>query len=316
MHARSTTLRAFVSCVVLALPLWLSAQASISRNPQAMGEANAAFHAGYAAQQAGNLELARAQFAKATQLAPQIPEGHEALGTVLLELGKPDEAVAEFQAAAKLKPGDAGIETDLAVALAQAGRAAIAIPHFKAVLQRSKEPGQAPVSGAFYESYARALAAAGEPEQAMDQLAAAEALTGPSAELDDGIGSLYAQMGEWNQARSRFAAAIALNGKYVQARVHLGILLRQRHDIEGSLAEFESAFQMEPSNAEVLLEYGRTLAAAGKDGDAAEKLSEAVKANPELPGVQLELAMTSSGSADNKRRFPGFSEPSIAIPVT
>ena len=47
-------------------------------------KADAAFRAGYAAQQAGQLEAARAQFAEVVRLAPQIVEGREALGLVLL----------------------------------------------------------------------------------------------------------------------------------------------------------------------------------------------------------------------------------------
>ena len=70
--------------------------------------ADAAFREGYAARQSGNLELARTEFAKVVSLAPQIPEGHEALGAVLLELGQPADAIAELETAAKLKPGDAG----------------------------------------------------------------------------------------------------------------------------------------------------------------------------------------------------------------
>src|SRR5580704_19319823 len=95
-------------------------------------QADAAFHAGYAALQAGNLEQARIQFAQAASLAPQIPEGHEALGEVLIELGRPVEAVPELEAALQLKPSDQEIETNLAMAYEKAGDPVKAIPQFKA----------------------------------------------------------------------------------------------------------------------------------------------------------------------------------------
>ena len=53
----------------------------------------------YAARQNGNLELARKKFAEVVKLEPKIPEGHEALGAILVELGKPADAIAEFEAA-------------------------------------------------------------------------------------------------------------------------------------------------------------------------------------------------------------------------
>ena len=81
-------------------------QKSPPTEPDQLKQADAAFHAGYAALQAGNLDLARTQFAEASRLAPQIPEGHEALGTVLVELGKPADAIPELQTALSLKPGD------------------------------------------------------------------------------------------------------------------------------------------------------------------------------------------------------------------
>ena len=79
--------------VFASVPPLVAAQTPTQPPPQppsqpdadALKGADAAFHAGYAALQAGNLEEARTQFAEAVRLAPQIPEGHEALGTALFE---------------------------------------------------------------------------------------------------------------------------------------------------------------------------------------------------------------------------------------
>jgi Flp pilus assembly protein TadD len=99
----------------------LGAEQKQQVSAEVMQKADAAFRAGYAAQQAGQLEEARAQFSQVVRLAPQIPEGREALGVVLLELKKAAEAVPELEAAARLKPNDGAMETNLAYALAQSG---------------------------------------------------------------------------------------------------------------------------------------------------------------------------------------------------
>ena len=124
----------------------LSAQSPPTAVPETMREADAAFRAGAAARQSGQLEAARADFAKVVRLAPQIAEGHQALGAVLLELGKPAEAAPEFEAALKLRRNDPGMESGLALALAQSGQSASAIPHFEAAIrlahQRLDQPGR------------------------------------------------------------------------------------------------------------------------------------------------------------------------------
>src|SRR6516162_6298296 len=102
------------------------AQSAKPQNQDAVKQADAAFHAGYAARQAGQLEAARAHFAEVVRLQPKIPEGHEALAVVLLELGRPKEAIPELLAADRLKPSDPAVQTNLALAYAGAGDASSA----------------------------------------------------------------------------------------------------------------------------------------------------------------------------------------------
>src|SRR4051794_37500060 len=120
----------------------LLAQQANPADPEALQKADAAFRAGYAAQQAGHLEEARARFTEVVRLAPQIPEGREALGAVLLELSKPAEAISQLEAAARLKPNDLGIETNLAYAFAQLGQRAKAMPHFEAAIRLAQRAGE------------------------------------------------------------------------------------------------------------------------------------------------------------------------------
>src|ERR1019366_7294607 len=118
---------------------------------------------------------------------------------VLLEMGKAGEAAAELETAARLKPDDLGIESDLALAYAQAGAGGKAIAHFAKAealadalgAADTTQAGQAPagqpqanqnestqadgqgqqgqLDAAFYDAYARALAADGKPAEALRQ---------------------------------------------------------------------------------------------------------------------------------------------------
>ena len=143
---RRFTRACFLATLAL-LPLLLVGQTPKPQKPSGdLKRADAAFRAGYAAHQAGELEQARAKFAEAARLAPQVAEAHEALGAVLVELGKPAEAVAELETALEHKPADPAIESNLAMALSKAGEPAKALPHFSAAFQATQQPGQPPVS--------------------------------------------------------------------------------------------------------------------------------------------------------------------------
>ncbi len=270
-------------CALTSAPQSSAAQATKPATDDAIKQADAAFRAGSEAREKGNLEVARTKFSEVVRLAPQIAEGHEALGAVLMELGKPSEGLAEFQAAAKLKPADVGIETNLAVAYARAGQPEKALPHFEKALSLSRQ-GSEPANAALYDAYARALAAVGRRGQALDQFAAEEALTGPRADLDDAIGTVYAQQGKWPEAESRFQHALSLDGTYTHAQIHLGVVYRMEGRFPESISMLAAAAEKDSSNGEAVVEYGRSLAAAGKDEDAVREFTQAIKLDPALPG--------------------------------
>ncbi len=114
------------------------AQAASSGHSAAMAkQASADFRAGYEAANAGDLEKARRSFADVVRLEPKIPEGHAALGSVLLSLGRPEEAAAELKRGLAMKPDDANMKMNLALAEVRAGRPAEALPLFKALSSQS-----------------------------------------------------------------------------------------------------------------------------------------------------------------------------------
>src|SRR5271163_1922587 len=82
-------------------------------------QADAAFHAGYAAAANGDLLAAKADFQKTVQLAPEIAEGHSALGSVLLQLGDSLLAIPELERALEIKADDRSAQINLAVAYEQ-----------------------------------------------------------------------------------------------------------------------------------------------------------------------------------------------------
>ena len=289
---RQSPFRFPVTSILIALISLASSGQKKADPPTAnLKQADAAFHAGFAAREAGNLELARTKFSEVVQLQPQIAEGHEALGAVLVEMGKPAEGAKEFEKASKIKPGDDAIETNLALAYARAGQPNKAIEHFQAAINLSHLPNHTAPGPSFYDAYARALAAAGKPKEAELQFAAEQSLTGPEANLEDAIGTMDAQQSQWAEAQQHFERALVIDPSYARARIHLGVLYRTQKDLVSSLNTLAPLTELDPPNPEALLETGRTLAAGGKDEGAIEKFEAAARINPGLTGVQLEIAM-------------------------
>ena len=288
-----------IGLVILAGALANFATAQQSATPSvasksALQQADAAFHAGYAAMQAGRLEEARKDFAETVKLAPQLPEAHVALGAILAELGRSEEAIPEFKKALELKPGDDAAEANLAIA---------------------------------YEAIGKQLAAAGKPVEAEAQIRAAIAVlpvaspaTGSDnqgqnafalqeAELQDELGSLLAQQKRWLEAESAFREALRLNPQEESAvgpHMHLGVVLIEEKQYPAALAELGNAAAAAPGNAAVQFQLGRGLAVAGKDEDAVPHLEAALKLNPELPGGALELAMAEQRLGKQQESIPLF----------
>lgn len=299
---------------VLCVSAVLAAQSLKPGTPDALREANTQFQRGFAASAAGRLEEARGEFAQAVKLAPQIAEGHDALGTVLIALGRAAEAVPELETAARLKPRDATIEGDLARAYAGAGQAAEAIPHFEAALKLTKDPENAE----FYDSYARALDVTGRRDDALKEFAEEEKLSGPTGELDDAMGTVYAQMGRWDEAKAAFRRAIDETTS-ASPRIHLSVILRQENDLEGALRVMEPAVSgaapdKDAYPAGAWAEYGRVLAAMGQDEAAAGALEQALKEDPAFPGAAADLAMALQRLGRQEDAIPWFEKAVEAEP--
>src|SRR5581483_8166552 len=130
-------------------------------------------------------EKARRSFAEVVRLEPKIPEGHAALGSVLLHLGQPEQAAADLRRGLALKPDDADMEMNLAVAEVRAGKSAEALPLLEKLSTRNTTlPPEVEIA------YAQALTESGKRPAALERLRAAAEATPQDAALHDALGSL------------------------------------------------------------------------------------------------------------------------------
>src|SRR5882757_4031003 len=188
MSSRSFVLRSQLFGTLLALSTIAATQVAGSGRQQ-LKSADAAFHAGYAAAQSGDLATAREQFEKVIRLAPAIAEGHSALGSVLLQLGQYQEAIPELVSALGLKPDDRSAQLNLAIAYERSSDHGKALHLFR-LLERNAPSSLSPSDTVFY---ARALAATQQSKLAITKLRSAVAVAPQNPLLHDTLGSLEAQ---------------------------------------------------------------------------------------------------------------------------
>ena len=246
----------FATAVLLCCTLRRSLAAADTRQER-LKSADAAFHAGYAAEKSGDLPKAKQQFERVVQLAPDIAEGHSALGSVLVQLGQYSLAIPELTRALALKADDRSAQINLAVAYEQSGAHEKSLALFRSLDRNAASP--LPASVVIF--YIRALAATQQTELALKKTQAAVAADPENSALHDTLGSLQAQRQDWNGAVEQFKEAIRLDSNFAEAHLHLGLTLMMQHQTSEALPELTTAAALAPQNSLAQVEFAKALIA-------------------------------------------------------
>jgi len=223
-------------------------------------QADADYREGVAALNRNDLQTARAKFEEVVRLAPSAEQGHAALGAVLQREGQMTAAVAEYEKALRIKPGDTSVQLNLAEADEQIGNPAKALPLYANVAAAARAQKKMLAPGVL-ASYARALAAAGQTTEAIARMKEASSQEPRNPQLRDYLGTLYAQAQDWANAEAQFSEAVRLKPDSPAAHLHLGFVLQAEH--KGSAAqEWLQAYKLAPQDASVALVAGKALADA------------------------------------------------------
>jgi protein O-GlcNAc transferase len=288
MFACPLKMRLPAGFLLAALPA-LSCMGQAQEPSTSLKQADTDYRSGVAALSSNDLNTALADFEKVVHLAPAIEQGHSALGTVYLRLGRTSEGIRELKKALALQPSDRSAMLNLALAYEQSGEAAEALPWFAKLEAASRVDKQAlPLN--VLVSYARALAAARQFPAAVARMKEAIARDSQNAEWQDELGSIYAQQQSWPEARQAFTAALQLNPDLAMAHMHLGITL-QAEQQPGALDELAKAYQLAPQNPEVAMQFGQALASAGQDEQAIPLFEHALEVDPGLTAATYQLGL-------------------------
>jgi protein O-GlcNAc transferase len=257
--------------------------------PSALQQADADYRAGLTALTNNDLKKARENFEAVVQLEPGLEQGHSALGAVLVREGQWAAGIRELQRALEIKPADDAAQINLAVAYAQSGAPAEALPLFAkaeaaARARGSKLPAQVIVV------YADSLVATGHLDAAIAQMREAAAASGASAQIHDDLGALYAQRRDWPDANEEFNQALRMQPAFAEAHLHLGFVLQAEQKGDPA-AEWGRACALAPHNGQIAVLAGKALADAGEDDKAAPILEHALQLEPHSTAASYALAL-------------------------
>lgn len=270
-----------------------------------LSEARSAMAAGISEANQGELDLARRDFARAVELAPNVSAAHAALGSVLLSLGQMSAALEELNRAHALDPADVSTDLNLARAEVVVNRFDAALPLFRAALASSP----APVFSAEESlAYAKALAGTGDLASAENILREAVKRAPDSAPLNDALGTAVAQRGQVEDALPLFQRAVAVDPALGLAQYHLGAALLGLNRPLDALAPLQLAAAAMPNSFDVELQFGRAFSALHQDAEALIHLRRAAEFRGATTPATLvyDLALALQASGDPKSALPLF----------
>jgi protein O-mannosyl-transferase len=225
-----------------------------------------------------------------------------------LALGRPDEAIALYEKALRLKPDDSVGQSDLAMTLAKTGRLDAAVPHLQKAIELQ------PRRAAFHFNYGIILvpqgrldAAAAEYntaiqlkpdftearnnlvnvllmqnkfQEALDQALIAVRLQPNDPGQYANAASALWSMGKTNQAAACFEAALRVQPDFLAANFNYGLLLEESGNLAGAEARYKAAASLAPENANIHFHLGCVLEREGKRGPAVGEFKEALRLDP------------------------------------
>lgn len=223
----------------------------------------------------------REQAARYWRGADQLVRGHAAFlgGTHAYQA-----AIARYQAASVLNPGDADIPRLIArvKATARASRADLEV-----------RVAAAPVNGRLRNELGLVRLSEGDVTRAVAEFERAVALDPEDWEPWFNLGLARQSEGALDRAAAAYREAIARNPDAPGPHTNLGLLLLDRRNAVSALEELRRAADLQPGNADAAYNVGVAHQQLGHDADAAAAYTEAIRRQPTHAPALTNLAVVS-----------------------
>jgi tetratricopeptide (TPR) repeat protein len=256
---------------------------------------------GQSAAGSGAPAAAEARFREALAIDPESADAHQALGTLLEEQGRADEALEHYTEAMRLglQNVPAGLHT--AVLLRAAGRSQ------EAAALLAATAASAPDSAAVQAELASALEEAGQLDAALaayDRWSSLEPDPRRRALALFHRSSIEAAQGSGAEAEASLRQALELDPDLAAAHFNLGTLYARRGALDDAAAHLERAVDLRPDDELAALSLGMALVLSDRGLEARRRLEAAVARHPDQPALAHLLARLLAACSDASVREP------------
>jgi Flp pilus assembly protein TadD len=121
----------------------------------------------------------------------------------------------------------------------------------------------------------------GKPQDALEQYQRAVQINPKSRTLRDGLGSVLDTLGHFDEATNEFYQAMSLDPESASPHLYLGIALAAHNDFAAATNEFSEAMRLAPTDPSPLVEWAKALLQQGRDADALNELHQALQLDPD-----------------------------------
>jgi tetratricopeptide (TPR) repeat protein len=245
-------------------------------------------------------------------------QAHQWLGESYVKLNRLNDAVAEYQAAARLAPRSPVPLYYLGWLAARQGNAALALNYYQGCL--TNDPGY---SAAHFEianllanagrltdavaeyrisirgyslapdahlNLGKVLMALGSPQDAASEFKAALQIDPDNPEALDQLGGALQKLGRLDQACALYAEAVRLDPAFVHARLKLGLILGELGKSDDAARQFTEVLRLDPTNVPACYNLGGLFQARGLCDQAAAAFAQASRLQPADADIHARLA--------------------------
>ena len=227
---------------------------------------------------------------------PDCYAGHSDLGTVLVDEGHLEEAMARYRRALQLCPDYPEALVNLGNAFVQKAQWDEAIACYRKALQ--VEPRNAKI----HSNLANAFFRQGKLDAAIEALNKALALAPRFPGAHSNLGLVLLQKGQLDEAIHQFQQALQYQPDFTVARKALGTALGQNGRVEEAIAQLTQVVLANPSDSATHCELAGMLGSRGRTKDAIAHYRAALRAKPEFPEALNNLAWILAANADPQMR--------------
>lgn len=241
-------------------------------------------------------------FAHAVRINPNGYGLRNNYGISLDDLGKPEEAIAQYKAAVRINPNGPDAYQNIGISLAHEGKSDEALSYYRMALDAD------PNCGLAHAAIGWTLLSQNKPAEALPELEAATKLIPNDVENHAHYATALQELGRTDEAVGQFQQALAIDPSDLSALIGLAGLDDGAGRLDRAESECRRAIEISPRNAKALATLADVLQKQGQTDQAIALYRQALADDPTADALHFMLGSALFMSGDHAGAIPELAE--------